>query len=198
MDKEKIKKELAKLFSDKKMANLISIVLVLVFILLAINIFMPNLIGGKSKELTKTTVTEENKEVTTEASKYEESQKIELTRILKKIQGVGEVDVLITCESGEVKVPATDSNTQTTTTEETDKGGGKRINKQNNGGTTVVMTSDGSSNEPFITQVNKPKVIGVFIAAEGAEVSKVRADIEKAVSNLYNLSADKVNVYPMK
>lgn len=198
MDKEKIKKELAKLLSDKKMANLVAIVLVLVFVLLAINIFLPNLMGGKSNEKANVTTTDEKSEVPTESNNYEDSQERGLTRILKKIQGVGEVEVMITFESGEVKVPATNSNTQTTTTEETDKEGGKRLNNQSNDGTTVVMTSDEGGNEPFITQVNKPKVIGVLITAEGAEISKVRADIEKAVSNLYNLSADKVNVYPMK
>lgn len=196
MDKNKLKEEISKIFSDKKISNLVAILLVLVFALIAINVFMPNL--QKNNKNTETTVAEQENSENTNKSNYEEEQKTELTNLLRKMQGVGEVKVMMTFESGEVKVPAYDSSTQTTTTEETDKEGGKRENKQTNGDTKVVMTTEGGANEPFITQTNKPKVIGVAVMAEGAEVSKVRSNIEKVVSNLYNLSYDKVNVYPMK
>ena len=197
MDKEKLKRELSKIFSDKKISNLVVILLVLVFALIAINVFMPNLFNKKDNKESAVT-SEENVEQKNALSNYEETQKSDLTNIIKRMQGVGEVKVMITFESGEVKVPAYDSSKQTTTTEEVDKEGGKRKNNQTNDGTTVVMSNEGGSNEPFITQTNKPKVIGVVVVAEGAEVSKVRSNIEKAVSNLYNLSYDKVNVYPMK
>ena len=196
MDKNKLKEEISKIFSDKKISNLVAILLVLVFALIAINVFMPNLQKNNKNE--ETTVAEQENSENTNKSNYEEEQKTELTNLLRKMQGVGEVKVMMTFESGEVKVPAYDSSTQTTTTEETDKEGGKRENKQTNGDTKVVMTTEGGANEPFITQTNKPKVIGVAVMAEGAEVSKVRSNKEKVVSNLYNLSYDKVNVYPMK
>lgn len=196
MDKNKLKEEASKIFSDKKISNLVAILLVLVFALIAINVFMPNL--QKNNKNTETTVAEQQNSENINKSNYEEDQKTELTNLLRKMQGVGEVKVMMTFESGEVKVPAYDSSTQTTTTQETDKEGGKRENKQTNGDTKVVMTTEGGANEPFITQTNKPKVIGVAVMAEGAEVSKVRSNIEKVVSNLYNLSYDKVNVYPMK
>ena len=38
----------------------------------------------------------------------------------------------------------------------------------------------------------------MVIVAEGAENSKTKYEIEQAVSKLYNLSLDKVNVYSMK
>ena len=196
MDKNKLKEEISKIFSDKEISNLVAILLVLVFALIAINVFMPNLQKNNKNE--ETTVAEQENSENTNKSNYEEEQKTELTNLLRKMQGVGEVKVMMTFESGEVKVPAYDSSTQTTTTEETDKEGGKRENKQTNGDTKVVMTTEGGANEPFITQTNKPKVIGVAVMAEGAEVSKVRSNKEKVVSNLYNLSYDKVNVYPMK
>ena len=43
MDKNKLKEEISKIFSDKKISNLVAILLVLVFALIAINVFMPNL-----------------------------------------------------------------------------------------------------------------------------------------------------------
>ena len=60
-------------------------------------------------------------------STYEDKQKTELTNILRKIDGVGEVDVMINFESGEEKVAAYDSTNQTTKTEETDTNGGIRL-----------------------------------------------------------------------
>ena len=84
-----------------------------------------------------------------------------------------------------------------TKTEETDTNGGKRVSDQQNDTTKVVMSSESGGNSPVILKTYKPKVIGVVIAAEGAESSKVRYDIEKAVSSLYGISVEKVNVYPM-
>jgi stage III sporulation protein AG len=60
------------------------------------------------------------------------------------------------------------------------------------------MTTNDGNNEPFILTTYKPKLNGVIILAEGAENSKIKYEIEQAVSRLYNLSLDKVNVYSMK
>ena len=128
---------------------------------------------------------------------YETEQKEKLEEILSKIDGVGEVVVNIYFESSEVKVPATNSSTQTSETEEEDTNGGTRVTKQETEGATVVMQSDSSASEPFITKTYKPQITGVLIVAEGAKSSKITYDIQKAVSSLYNLSLEKVNVYPM-
>ena len=117
---------------------------------------------------------------------------------IKKIEGVGDVDVMITFESGEQKVPAYDKSTQISKTEESDTSGGTRVNNQNTDGSKVVMTTKDGDNEPFILTTYKPKVIGVIAVAEGAENSKTKYEIEQAISKLYDLSLDKVNVYSMK
>ena len=193
MDFKKLKNEVSKLFKDKYMGNILAVLLVIGFILIAITILAPGLLNGKNEVLTE----ENNTKVNTTASTYEDKQKIELTNILRKIDGVGEVDVMINFESGEEKVAAYDSTNQTTKTEETDTNGGKRVSDQQNDTTKVVMSSESGGNSPVILKTYKPKVIGVVIAAEGAESSKVRYDIEKAVSSLYGISVEKVNVYPM-
>ena len=193
MDFKKLKNEVSKLFKNKYMGNILAVLLVIGFILIAITILAPGLLNGKNEVLTE----ENNTKVNTTASTYEDKQKIERTNILRKIDGVGEVDVMINFESGEEKVAAYDSTNQTTKTEETDTNGGKRVSDQQNDTTKVVMSSESGGNSPVILKTYKPKVIGVVIAAEGAESSKVRYDIEKAVSSLYGISVEKVNVYPM-
>lgn len=187
-----------------KIKNLIVICLVLMFILIAMNV-----VGSSSMLNTKVTSisnnnskTEENMNTSSEqvmtSDEYEEKQKTDLINILKKMNGVGDVDVMITFENGEQKVPAYDKTEQKSTTEETDTQGGKRVNNQNNDNSKVVMTQNDGKNEPFILTTYKPKIVGIVIVAEGAENSKTKYEIEQAVSKLYNLSLDKVNVYSMK
>lgn len=202
MDKDKLKKELIKILGQKSLKNLIAVCLVLAFILIAMNVLSPNSKSLSNNKLSSTTVQEnvDNSEVTNKEDEknYEEKQKTDLKNILKKMNGVGDVEVMMSFENGEEKVPAYDKSTQKSTTEETDNQGGKRVNNQNTDGSTIVMTTSDGNNEPFILKTYKPKIIGVIILAEGAENSKTKYEIEQAVSKLYNLSLDKVNVYSMK
>jgi len=208
MDKDKIKKEIKKIFAQKQLKNLMAVCLVLAFILLAMNVFLPsnksltsNKITGINvdKKVNNNSVTKDTQElVQTDEKSYEEKQKIDLKNILKKMNGVGDVEVMMSFDNGEKKVPAYDTSAQKSTTEETDTEGGKRVNNQNTDSSKIVMTTSDGNNEPFILTTYKPKINGVIILAEGAENSKTKYEIEQAVSKLYNLSLDKVNVYSMK
>ncbi|NLL30415.1 MAG: stage III sporulation protein AG, partial [Clostridiales bacterium] len=196
--------ELTKIINDKKFLNVVCIALVLAFLLLAISF----LTTTRKKTNTSLSVNSEGTingntdEISNERNNiiqnYEDQQKSELKSLLRKIEGVGEVEVMIYFKSGEIKVPATEDTTTQSFTEESDSQGGKRTNNQQTDGTKVVMAGDGSSSEPYILQVNKPEISGVVIVAEGATSSKVKYDIQVAVSSLYDISIDKVNVYPMK
>lgn len=205
MDKDKLNEEINKLMKNKKFVNCLLVLLVIIFLWLAVSNFIGDdsgLVKGNSENKpigAKEVLGEEQEGVTTskELLDYETEQKEKLEKILSKIDGVGEVVVDIYFESSEVKVPATNSNTQNSETKEEDNNGGTRLTKQETGGETVVMKSNSSTSEPFITKTYKPQITGVLIVAEGAKSSKITYDIQKAVSSLYNLSLDKVNVYPM-
>ena len=194
MDKKKLISEFKKLLDDKKITNILTIALVIAFIILALNVFYPDMF---KKEDIKSTLSEEV-EINTIKEEYEEAQKEELKSILESMYGVGEVKVMISFKSGESKVLAYDSSKQIVSTEEKDTEGGTRVSNQTNDGSTVVMTNEGGDNEPFIVETYKPKIEGIMILAEGASDSRIKYDIQKAVSSLYGLSAEKVNVYPMK
>ena len=194
MDKKKLISEFKKLLDDKKITNLLTIALVIAFIILALNVFYPDMF---KKEDIKSTLSEEV-ETNTIKEEYEEAQKEELKSILEDMYGVGEVKVMISFKSGESKILAYNSSKQIVSTEEKDTEGGTRVSNQTDDGSTVVMTNEGGDNEPFIVETYKPKIEGIMILAEGASDSKIKYDIQKAVSSLYGLSAEKVNVYPMK
>lgn len=200
MGKGNFKSDLAKLINDKKFLNAVVIALILAFVLLAIS-FLTTTRKKSTKESLSSNV-KSTSSLEEEAQKtidnYEENEKQTLKNMLNNIENVGNVDVKIYFKSSEVKIPAIEENTQDQITEETDSQGGKRATKQQNGGSKVVMAGDGSKNEPYILQVNKPEISGVLIVAEGASSAKVKYDIQVAVSALYGISIDKVNVYPMK
>ena len=198
MDKDKANQELKKLMGNKTFVNALMVLLAIAFLWLAYTTFFSSSNNEKEETVPRGAkeVSADGDEVSQEILDYESKQKEELKKILSKMEGVGEVDVKMYFESGEVKVPAYNSTTQNSETREEDSQGGTRSTTQENGGDTIVMSGD--TNEPFILQTYKPKITGVIIVAEGASSSKVRYDIQVAVSSLYNLSLDKVNVYPME
>lgn len=202
-DKNKINEEINKLMQNKKFVNCLIVLLVIIFLWLAVSNFIGDDAGltkGNEKNTpigAKEVSAEEGVTTSKELLDYETEQKEMLEEILSKIDGVGEVVVNIYFESSEIKVPATNSNTQISETEEEDTNGGTRVTKQETEGATVVMQNDSNTSEPFITKTYKPQITGVLIVAEGAKSTKITYDIQKAVSSLYNLSLDKVNVYPM-
>ena len=170
--------------------------LIVILLLVLAYLILDNFGIGSTKKASA--AKQDEKQSTNILATYELEQKNELKYIISKMQGVGNVEVMLYFESGEEQVPATENSSSTSYTEEKDNEGGERSNKQSNDGTSVVMRSDGSNNEPFILRTNKPQLTGVVIIAEGAEDSLIKYDIEKAVSKLYNLDLDKVYVYPMK
>jgi len=198
MGNKDVKKELTNLLNDKKFLNVVYIALVIAFVLIAISFITTS----RKKETTNTsslnTLESENFTLKEEVTNYEEKEQKELQLLLSKMENVGEVDVKIYFKSGEIKVPAIEGTTQESITQESDSSGGTRTNNQLTDGSTIVMAGDNGNSEPYILQVNKPEITGVIVIAEGANSSKVKYDIQVAISSLYGISIDKVNVYPMK
>lgn len=198
---EKLKSGESKPIFSKNVMNLIIVFLMGVLILLTANLFK-----STTSSVKNTLVKNENKndsgmeQIISEPSsdQAEREVKNELKNILQQTEGVGRVEVMIYFASGEEHVPAVNMNDSTNTTEEVDNEGGRRNTTQKNSGTTIVMTSEGDKTEPLIVKKNKPKVTGVLIVAEGAEDKVTEYRIRKAVTNLFNIGENKVNVYPMK
>lgn len=201
MDLKNFKKKLEDIIKQKNISTLILVLLVVIGIYFFVSYFtsvnnISNSVVTMNTDDGKNNIN--NNEDSVVSGAYEKEQEESLKNILKQIEGVGNVEVKIHFEGSEVKVPAVDNNTQKSTTEETDGDGGKRVNQQETEGGKVVMSSSGSGNEPFILETIKPRISGVMVVAEGAENSKIKYEITKAVSSLYDISLEKVNVFSMK
>lgn len=199
MKRDDLKKEMNNVLSNKKIKDAVVVVLILAFLLIVVSFFTDT----KKREAKQTdgqlvVTSDKETNVDIQNQKYEEKQKNELESILKKMSGVGEVEVMMYFKSGEVKVPAVDDTNQVAETKENDSNGGTRTNTQKTDGSKVVMKTEDGNNEPVILQTNNPTITGIMVMAEGAESSKIKYDIQVAISSLYDLSLDKVNVYPME
>ena len=200
MKKDDLKKEINNILNSKKVKDAIVVVLILAFLLIVVSFFYDT-----KKNQSKTTDgpvvdATDNKSNNTnlEDEKYEQKEIDDLETILKEMNGVGKVSVKMYFESGEVKVPAIDNDDQVSKSEETDTNGGVRHSQQNTTGSKVVMQTTDGNNELVILKTNKPTIVGILVAAQGAENSKVKYQIEMAITKLYGISSNKVNVYPMK
>ncbi len=180
--------------SKKTLSNLLILFLTGILILITINFFTGS--NNQSSSDKNQNLSPDLKSVS--LNDYESQVQEKLKETLEQVEGVGNVQVMVTFECGAEQVPALNITDSTNTTEERDTEGGTRSNTQNNNGTTVVTTSDGSKSEPLIVKTYKPKVTGVCVVAEGADNKLTELRISKAVMNLFNISEDKVNVYPMK
>ena len=199
MDKNKLEALLEKLGKNKKIAPLVIVVLILILVCFSLSYLQDinniskseknNLNGNVEVDFTETPVIDHA---------YEQQETKELQAILSKIEGVGTVEVKLRFGGSEIKVPAKDSNSQQSKTEEIDSEGGERVNNEVTDGDKVVMKNDDGGNSPYILETKKPEVIGVMVVAEGAENSKIKYEISKAISSLYDISLEDVSIFPME
>lgn len=193
MNFDKFIKKFKQNTNKKNMNNMVIILLIGIFIIIAASTF----------KTTKKTVYADksdnnNNTVTDEEYKSESELENKLKYILERIDGVGSVEVMMYFGTGEEQIPAYNSTDSTNFTEEKDNEGGVRNTTEKNTGTTVVMTNNGSDTEPIILKKYKPNITGVIVVAEGADDKITEYKITQAVIKLFDIPADKVNVYAMK
>ncbi|MDP4178266.1 MAG: stage III sporulation protein AG [Bacillota bacterium] len=193
MDLKKLIEKMTKDGKNKYLFNLMIIALVGILILIAASMFKDNNASVKTSAKINDSQTESQ-----DTKNYELQLENKLKDILQRTDGIGNVSVMIYFEGGDEQIPAVNVTDSTSTTEEKDASGGVRSTTQKNTGSTVVTTNDGTKNEPLILKQNKPKVTGVYVVAEGAEDEIMQLKINKAVTDLFNISPDKVAVFPMK
>lgn len=173
---------------NKKISNILIVILVGILLI----ILGDTITGGEKKE---EEISSENMKV---ISDYEDKKKEDLRSILENTRGVGKVEVMISFETGEEVVPALNITDSTSSSEEKDNEGGIRKTTQISNGKSVVMKDEGGDKEPLIIKTYKPKVVGVYIVAEGAGDKLIELQLKSIVSKLFSVSVDKVSVMEMK
>ncbi len=141
---------------------------------------------SKKEEVNKPVINENEK------TQGEVSLEEKLEKILVQINGAGEVDVMITYESGEEIQPAYNTNTTTEKTEEKDTQGGERTITTSSENKTMITSN---TSEPIIIKTNEAKIKGVIVVASGADEPLVKETLYSAVQTALQIQGHQVEIY---
>lgn len=173
----------------RKIYSLISIAGICVVSLVLLSCF-----PSSNKDDKKIGKTESDKKVEKQIAKESEKDDLEskLTTILSKIDGAGDVDVMITFDSSEEIQPAFNSNQTTETTEEKDAQGGERTVTTSSENKTMITST---SSDPVVIKTTEPKIKGVIVVASGASDPSVKETLYSAVQTSLQVAGHQVEIY---
>ena len=203
MLKDKIKNFLNKEEGDnkKKIENLAVFVVILIVTLVIINLIWSGDTNNKedtsndpNKKLA--TVDENDTTINTNAT-AQNTLSLQLEEILKKIDGVGNVNVLITYSQTNEIIPMYNEDTSQKDTEETDTNGGTRKIIETDTKKEIIYQEDNGEKTPITQSIISPKIEGAIITAQGASDATVKANIIQAVEAVTGLSSHKIQVFTM-
>ncbi len=125
---------------------------------------------------------------------YEEQLEARVKKILKTVDGVGQVEVMIVLKSSEEKVLRVDKDSSDSSTEEKDSSGGTRKNASSEKKESTILTGSGENTSPIVEKEIRPEIEGIIISAQGGGSPTVKAEISSAMEALFNLPPHKIKV----
>lgn len=146
------------------------------FLLIGVGVLLLLVPTSHSKENSSAVVLNTEEDFSVEA--LEEK----LEHILAQIEGAGQVNVMLTAESGMKRIFAQDGRL------EQENGSIQRESE------TVVISSGTGTQETVLVQQIYPQFQGALVVAEGGDDPSVRLNLTEAVAALTGLGADKISV----
>ncbi len=159
-------------------------------LILVIAIPVPKKEETQKVETIETTVLEENGQM--------ETLERRLEGVLRKVAGVGKVNVMITRKSSGEKVvekdrPVTDGSMKEEDGETTSRSTTEKTLEE-----ATVFVQDGQGGQmPYVKEELEPEIQGVIVVAEGGNDPKVIRNITEAVMALFDVEAHKIKVMKM-
>jgi stage III sporulation protein AG len=121
-----------------------------------------------------------------------------LAETLSRIDGAGEVEVMLTLSHGREIVVAEDMITNESITRDLDAVGDGVITETSSiDARKIIISSDGVS-KPLILQEVQPRIEGAIIIAEGGDDIIVRQALTSAAGAVLGLQASRVQVFRMR
>ena len=204
MFKDKLKKLLATKANQpnkKKLENLVVFLIILIITIIVINVILndneTNTDKGNTVESNKR-LAETEYNVNTQKENLGDKLENKLKNILSKIDGVGNVEVLITYNETSQIQPVYNEESTEENTEETDSAGGTRKITQTDTRKEVVYEEQDGTQTLVIQSTTSPKIEGAIITADGANNSTVKTNIIQAVEAATGLATHKIQVFAMK
>lgn len=112
---------------------------------------------------------------------YEKNLEERLTRLLESVEGAGKVRVMITIDSTNESVYATENKTNERTDEKK-----------------YVLIKENGEDDGLLLKVTQPAIRGAAVICDGADSSEVRQEITGVVTAVLGISTNRVNIAKMK
>ncbi|MEG2700169.1 MAG: stage III sporulation protein AF [Hungatella sp.] len=125
---------------------------------------------------------------------YEQQLEERVKELLRRVEGVGAVDVMIVLKSSEEKVLRVDVNSSSSSTMETDSNGGNRKVEEKEVSEDTILSGSGDSGTPIIEKELRPEIAGVVISAVGGGSPQIKAEISEAMEALLDVPPHKIKV----
>lgn len=125
---------------------------------------------------------------------YESMLENKLIRVLNNIDGIENVDVVITLDNQAQIQPAFNTIDTEKNSQEKDNEGGVRTITENQSNKQIVIMRKNGEEEPVVIKKVAPKVNGVLISAEGVISSETIDKLIKATATLFNIPIYKISV----
>ena len=177
---------------------IICMVGILIILLSVPGIFSSNSSNQKQKDNNSEVVQKDANTTSYDTNTYITDMEIKLKTILKKVSGIGDVEVMITLKTSGKQIPLKDNPYTQESVNEVDGEGGSRTNssvkREDN---TVLVTNESGNSVPYIIQELEPEVEGIIVIAEGGDDVNIVMDIMEAAEVLFGVPSHKVKVMKM-
>lgn len=184
--------------SKKTVESLLIIGIILVIAVIFINYMFGNNEPSKNEASTNKVLASTTNNITQNTIATENELEIKLKNILTKINGVGNVEVMVTYSQSSKTIPLYNEDIQATTTEEKDTTGGIRKITENTSNREVVYDETNGQKSVITQSIVSPEIEGAIVIAEGALNASVKNNIIQAVEAVTGLSTHKIQVFEMK
>lgn len=188
MDKKERKKITWKDFGPEK---------IILIALAGIILLVINFSERRTESGTKETEIVQQAEDFDENNSYIKEMENKLVHILEKVDGVGQVEVMITLKASRESVLNKDDSEESQTEEENNDGTKKYSQTNKREEETVLADAQGES-APYVIKELEPEISGVIIACEGADNNTVVASVTQAAQVLFGISSNHIKVLKME
>lgn len=137
----------------------------------------------------------EEKIIIQNTDSYEKRTEKRLKKLIEKMDGVTDVDIMITLKSGGEKVILKQQPYSKKNIEEKDSSGGVRKTDEINQSEEVIYYKDENGDEkPYVIKENTPAIEGIVVIGCGLGESKKKSEVISAIEALFPISAHKISV----
>lgn len=122
-----------------------------------------------------------------------------IEEILSSMDGVGEVQAMVTVTSSKELIVEKDEPISRSTVTETDGNGGSRSTNESSYEYETIYETDADGNViPYVIKKIEPEIQGITVVAKGGGDAVVQKNISDVLMALFHLDAHKIKVVKMK